>query len=131
MMYSQRIGLRAEYLQEERERIKGSASLAEKFQDLKSLNMVLTYFGPGGNPRHSEVKYMVNLAFAKSLFRFDCPNNECVGGNFDLSADLARAVAQHLETASGEVRCQGWQSKTTIDRVHCDHVLRYQLSLGY
>jgi hypothetical protein len=131
MMYQQRVSARAEYLQEEKERVRASASLAERFQDLKSLSASLTYFGPAGTNRHSEIKHTFNLAFAKSLFRFDCPNRECVGGNFDLSTELARAVAEHRQTDTGELRCQGWQSKTTIDEVRCGHVLRYQLNLGY
>ncbi len=131
MMYQQRIGARAEYLQEEKERIKASTSLAEKFPDLKSLTAMLAYFAPGGATQHSEIKCTFNLAFAKSLFRFDCPNHECVGGNFDLSSELAKAVAEHRETASGEACCRGWQSKTTIGSVYCGHVLRYKLSLGY
>lgn len=130
-MYQQRIGARAEYLQEEKERIKASTTLAEKFPELRSLSATLTYFAPSGVTQQSEIKCTFNLPYAKSLFRFDCPNKECVGGNFDLSSELAQAVAEHLDTASGETRCQGWQSKTAIDRVHCGHLLRYKLGLSY
>ena len=130
-MYQQRIGARAEYLQEEKERIKASNSLAEKFSTLKSLSAILTYFAPNGATQHSEIKCTFNLAYAKSLFLFDCPNKECIGGNFDLSSELAQAVREQRETADGEIRCQGWQSKTTVGRVYCDHLLRYKLSLGY
>ncbi len=129
--YPPKIGARGKYLLEERERIKLAASLAETFPDLKSLSALLSYFAPFGRTPQSEVKCTFNLAHAKALFRFACPNNECVGGNFDLSAALARAVAERQGTVSGEQRCQGWQSKTTIDRVYCDHVLRYKLTLGF
>ncbi len=131
MMYPQRIGARAEYLQEESERIKDSASLADTYKDLKSLRVLLAQFGLGGATRLSEIKYTVNLAFAKSVFRFACLNHECVGGNFDLSEELAQAVADHRRTVSGEKVCAGWQSKDTIDRVSCGRVLRYKLTLGY
>ena len=130
-MYQQRIGARAEYLQEEKERIKASTSLAEKFPDLKSLSATLTFLAPNGASQHSEIKCTFNLAHAKSLFLFDCPNKECIGGNFDLSSELAQAVAQRHQSANGETRCQGWQSKTTIGRVYCDHLLRYKISLSY
>jgi hypothetical protein len=129
--YIPKIGARGKYLLEERERIKLAASLAETFPDLKSLSALLSYFGPFGRTPQSEVKCTFNLAHAKALFRFACPNNECVGGNFDLSAALARAVAERRETVTGELRCQGWQSKATIDQVCCDHVLRYKLRLGF
>ena len=129
--YPPKIGARGKYLLEERERIKLAATLAETFPDLKSLGALLSYFGPLGRTPQSEVKYTFNLAHAKALFRFACPNNECVEGNFDLSAALARAVVERRRTLNGEVRCQGWQSKATIDQVCCDHVLRYKLTLGF
>jgi hypothetical protein len=65
------------------------------------------------------------------VFRFNCTNDECVGGDFDLSAALANAIAAHHTTASGEVICQGWRSKTSIDHAPCHNILRYRLSLGY
>ena len=130
-MYQQRIGARAEYLQEERERIKASVSIAERFPGLRSLTGTLAYFAPNGTTQHSEIKCTFNLAYAKSLFVFDCPNKECVGGSFDLSSELAHAVAQQRQSANGEVRCHGWQSKTTIGRVYCDHMLRFALNLSY
>ena len=130
-MYQQRIGARAEYLQEQRERIKSSSPLAEKFPALKSLSAILVYFAPDGVTRESEIKSTFNLTCAKSLFLFDCPNKECVGGNFDLSSVLSQAVNEQRESAAGETRCQGWQSKTTIGRAYCDHILRYKLNLSY
>ena len=129
--YPPKIGPRGKYLMEERDRIHLAPTLAEAFPNLKSLSALLSYFAPFGRTPQSEVKCTFNLAHSKVLFRFACPNNECVEGNFDLSAALARAVAERQSTINGELRCQGWQSKTTIDRVSCDHVLRYELTLGF
>jgi hypothetical protein len=126
-----KIGPRAEYRQQENLRIQESASLADKFQQLKSLTLNLEFYSAEGIGRHSEIKYTVNLAHAKSIFRFDCHNNECVGGDFDLSQDLARAVAARQDSATGEMCCHGWLSKATIDRVHCNNILRYKLNLEY
>ena len=129
--YPPKLGARSKYLLEERERIKLAASLAETFPNLTSLGALLSFFGPFGRSPLSEVKCTFNLTHVKALFRIACPNNECVGGNFDLTAVLARAVAEGRETVIGEVRCQGWQSKITIDQVCCDHLLRYKLTLGF
>ena len=74
---------------------------------------------------------MPNLDHAKSVFRVDCPNQGCIRGDFELTEQLASAVAAHRTSAQGEITCQGWQSKTTIDTVHCHNILRYKLSLGY
>jgi hypothetical protein len=122
---------RAEYLQQEHQRVKDSASLQERYRDLKSLTVEIAYFESEGRSRRGEMKYTVNLAHAKSLFRFSCPNNECVGGDFDLSTELANAVAARHETASGELVCQGWRSKTTIDNLPCHNILRYKLTIGF
>ena len=129
--YPPKTGARGKYLLEEHERIKLAPSLAETFPELRSLNALLAYFGPVGRSPQSEVKHTFNLAHAKAFFRFACPNDECVGGSFDLSAELARAVAERRNSFTGELRCQGWQSKATIDQVLCDRVLRYKLMLRF
>jgi len=130
-MHHHKVDAQAEYRQQEAQRVSDSASLAESFPRLKSLSMVLACFDPKGVIKKSELKYMPNLTKAKSMFRFLCPNSTCIGGDFDLSEKLATVIAEHGETARGEMRCQGWQSKTTVGGVHCHHILRYELSLGY
>ena len=130
-MRHHKIGARAEYRQQEGQRIKESSPLGEKFRQLKSLTVDLAFFDSDGVTRSSQIKYTVNLDNAKSVFRFDCLNTECVRGDFDLSERLAEAVATRQTTATGEMCCQGWRSKTTIDTVHCHNILRYKLSLGY
>src|SRR6266446_9533086 len=95
------------------------------FPELKTLTVKLAHFDATGSRKGGALKYTVNMAHAKSLFRFDCGNAECLCGDFDLSDELARAVAAHLETTTGEKRCTGWRNKTTIDTVRCDNLLRY------
>jgi len=131
MMHHHKVDHRTEHSQQEAQRISDSVSLAERFPGLKSLSVVLACFDPRGVTKKSELKYTVNLTKAKSVFRFLCPNDTCIGGDFDLSRELATVVAEHGETASGEVRCQGWQSKATVGELPCHHILRYTLSLGY
>lgn len=131
MMHPHRVDERKEYRQQEAQRISDSASLADRFPGLKSLSVLLACFDPRGVTKKSELTYRVNLTKAKSVFHFLCPNTTCIGGDFDLSEELATVVAEHGKTASGEVRCQGWQSKAAVGEVHCHHILRYTLSLGY
>ncbi|MGD1018763.1 MAG: hypothetical protein ABSA12_05530 [Verrucomicrobiia bacterium] len=130
-MHQQKHGPRAEYRQEEGQRVKESATLGEVFQKLKRLTVNLEYSDPQGVVKSKQVKYEVNLANAKSVFRFNCLNDECIRGDFDLSNELAKAVSERRSSVSGEVVCQGWRSRTTIDSVHCHNILRYTLSLGY
>jgi len=122
---------RAEYRQQEAQRVAESPSLAETFPKLKSLTLESSYFNPHGVTRNREIKFQPNLERAKSVFRVDCVNQECVGGDFDLSAALAQAVADGETTVTGELSCQGWRSKTTIHETHCHDILRYKLTLEY
>lgn len=124
---------REDYRFRESRRTTASASLAEKFPELKSLIVEFGYLyvtGEGLCGNH-QIKYTVNLDRAKSVFRLDCPNDECVGGDFDLSEVLARAVTARQTMVTSKICCQGWLSKTVIDNLHCDRVLRYTLSLEY
>jgi hypothetical protein len=131
IMPRHKIGARAKFRLEESERIKDSATLAVKFPRLKSLRVDLEYYTADGTTRSSQIKYLVNLAHAKSVFRFDCLNKECVRGDFDLSEVLTEAVAARRTSAIGEMRCQGWRNKDEIRKVYCRNLLRYKLRLGY
>lgn len=130
-MYQQKFGPRWEYRAKQGQRVKESLRLSEKFKQLKSLTVNLEYLSPENVSMNSQVKYTVNLDNAGSVFRFNCPNTECVCGDFDLSDELASAVTARRTSADGELTCQGWRSKTTIDSVHCLNILRYKLKLTF
>jgi hypothetical protein len=131
LMYERKPNLRREFRHQARQRVEDSASLAATFRDLKSLTLNLAYFRPGSFTRDSEIKYTVNLGNAKSLFRFSCPNEQCIGGDFDLSTVLSRAVAARQTTLTGEEVCQGWCLQADTQQVHCHYILRYKLSAEY
>jgi hypothetical protein len=130
-MYQQKAGPRFEHREKEARRVQAAPVLADRFRQLKSLTVGLEYFSQDRLTRNSQIKYTVNLDHVRSVFRFNCPNSECIRGDFDLTEELAAAVARRRTSARGEMSCQGWQSKTTIDTVRCHTVLRYTLSLGY
>jgi hypothetical protein len=126
-MFNSRKGPKAEYREQQRLRVCASTSLAVRYPLLKSLTATLEHRDayPLSNP--TQLKYMVNLTNAKSVFRFKCPNGECIRGDFDLSDEVAAAVAKHRTAVTGELSCRG----TTINRVRCANTLRYKLRLGY
>ena len=130
-MYRVRTGPRFEYRELIGRQVSDSPSLSARFPQLKSLTVDLGYYNSAGVPKNSQIKYTPNLDFARSVFRVDCPNNGCIRGDFDLSESLANAVAAHRATVSGELCCQGWQSKTTIDTVPCHNILRFTIGLVY
>ena len=113
------------------ERVNSSASLAEKFPKLKSLKVELSYFDPDGLNKTGEVRYKVNVDYAKSLFSFVCQNGECLAGDFDLSNAVSEAVANRRKVAEGELRCQGTRVKPKDNKRPCHNLLRYKLTLGY
>ena len=114
-MYTKKPNPRTEYRQQKNQCVQDSPSLEARFPELKTLTVKLAHFDATGSRKGGALKYTVNMAHAKSLFRFDCGNSECLCGDFDLSDELAQAVAAHLETTNGEKRCTGWRNKTTID----------------
>lgn len=122
---------RAKFRKSEGLRILKSANLSATYPKLKSLNVELSFFPPDGINRSGQIKYAVNLAHAKSVFRFDCLNKECVRGDFDLSEVLAQAVAGRETTAMGEMCCRGWRNKDSVRKMHCRNILRYKLRLAY
>ncbi len=130
-MSHQKFTPRADYRIAQSERTKASPSLSEKFRELKALTVEFGYFTAEGISRNSHIKYTVNPDFAKSVFRLDCMNGECIAGDFDLSEAVAQAITSRQATVTGEMSCQGWLSKTTIDQIHCRNILRYKLSLEY
>jgi len=122
---------RNEHLQREKIRVEGSPSLAERYPEIKSLTVDLAYYDPAGRSRNSQIKYSVNLQHSRSVFQFACHNYECVGGNFDLSIELSRAVTARETYVDGEIRCEGWRNHAGIDTNPCRNLLRYELVLEY
>ena len=129
--HTPKVGARATYREQERERVNASSSVADKFPQLKTLTVHLTHTNAETSTQANAIKIVVNIDRARSVFRFDCPNGECVGGDFDLSHALTNAVAQLQTTVVGEAQCAGWRSKTTIGTCRCTNILRYTLCLGY
>lgn len=122
---------RAEHRQAQRLRVDESASLAEKYPHLKSLKGSLEFVDREGMTKTTAIKYSANPAYAKSVLVFTCPISECVGGDFDLTAQLAEAVAKRQTKVTGEMSCLGTHKKASGTVAACRSVLRYKLSLTY
>lgn len=131
MITPRKINPRAEYRLRQTQRVNSSASLAEKFPKLKSLNVELAYFDPDGLHKTGEVRYKVNVGHAKSIFSFVCQSGECMDGDFDLSDVVAEAVTKRRKAVEGEICCRGTRVKPKEDKRPCNNLLRYKLTLGY
>ena len=131
VMHTPKTNARAEFRRRQIEQANNSATLAAKFPRLKTLKVELAYFGPDGLTRTGELRYTVNVQHAKSMFSFVCPSGECMGGDFDLSEAVAKAVDGGRKTAEGEIRCEGWHRKAKEEKTPCQNLMRYKLRLGY
>ena len=122
---------RAEYRMRQSQRVEDSATLAAKFPKLKSLTALFFHFDASGLVKTGEMRYKVNVLHGKSIFRLECPNGECVAGDYDLTEALAEAVQDRRSVAEGEFRCQGARTRPKGEVVPCRNIMRYKLTLRY
>lgn len=122
---------RQEYRLKQREQIEASPLMAAKFPRLKNLKVTLEYFDATGTTKNGQMKCKLNVDHARSALWFACPGAECTGGDFDLSKALADAVAGRRKVVNAEVRCQGTRKRGDRERVPCQTLLRYKLTLNY
>jgi len=130
-MHVPKRNLRQEYRLKQREQIEASPSMATRFPRLKTLKVLLEFFDATGTTKNGEIKCSLNVEHAKAVLWFACPGVECTGGDFELSKALAEAVAAKRQVASGELRCQGTRKRGDRERVPCQTLLRYKLTLKY
>jgi len=120
----------AEHRLARRLRADAAKPLAEIYPFLKSLKGSLE-FGRDGASKGTEVKYVANPKYAKSVLVFACPLRECAGGDFDLTAKLAEAVGRSRTKMEGEMHCFGSHKRMSGTLAPCRSVLRYRLRLAY
>jgi len=123
---------RTEYRLRRTDQINSSPTLSEKFPKLKLLRVTVDFFDSSGVTRTGGMKYKVNLAHGRSLLSFNCVHPECIGGDYDLTEQLAQAIADKRKVVEGELRCQGTRyNKERKQEKPCQSILRYKLTLGY
>ena len=122
---------RREYRLRQRERVEASPLIAKRFPRLKALRVTLEFFDATGTTRQGGMKCKLYLEHARSALWFACPGVECTWGDFDLSEALAKAVAGRRKVATGELRCQGTQTRGNREPEICGTLLRYKLNLNY
>lgn len=122
---------RAEHRQAQRLRVDESARLAEKYPHLKTLKGSLEFVDREGMTKTTAIKYSANPEYAKSVLVFTCPIPECIGGDFDLTVELAEAATKQQAKVTGEVPCLGSHKKASGIVAPCRSVLRYTLNLTF
>ena len=129
---SRRPNPRAEYRLQRNATVNSSQTLAQKFPGLKKLSAGLEYFDAEGTTRNAAMTCKLNVEHAKSILWFNCVHSDCVGGDFDLTKELVRAISTRLKTVRGEIRCEGIRhNKDRRESTPCGSVLRYRLAFSY
>jgi hypothetical protein len=128
---SKKVNPRTEYREQESARVEASATLASSYPRLRALTVELTYFDREIVSWGRGVKYRANLENARSVLRFHCPSALCIGGDFDLSETLARAVGMRQTKRAGELCCKGSRRQPTGELVPCESTLHYKLIAAY
>jgi hypothetical protein len=132
MMQALKTNPRAEYRQLQCERINSSATLRQKFPELKSLTAEVESFDSISLTRNGGMKYKANIQKANSVICFPCPSGDCTGGDFDLSKELSRAVSARRTIVTGEKCCAGVRRhRQTQATGPCENLMRYKLRLTY
>jgi len=123
---------RLQYRLEQNQRANESVGLSEKYPELKAFSLEALYFDPAGAKMNGQMKYKLNLAHAKSIFRLNCVHGDCLAGDFDLTEALGRAIGARRKTAEGELRCPGVRhNKATKESAPCGAILRYKFIFRY
>jgi hypothetical protein len=122
---------RQEYRLKQREQIEASPLMTKEFPQLKTLKVMLEYFDAAGRTKNGEMKCKFNVTHARAALWFACPGVECLGGDFDLSEVLARAVAARKQLVTGQLVCAGTRKRGDRERVPCQTLLRYTFHLKY
>jgi hypothetical protein len=122
---------RLEHRQAQRQRVDEALSLAEKYPHLGSLKVALEFVDREGMTKTTEMKYRANPEHAKAVLVFVCPSPSCWGGDFDLTAKLAEAVAKRRTEVAGEIHCLGNHKTASGQLAPCRSLLRYKLNLVY
>jgi hypothetical protein len=126
-----RVNPRVEYRERHASRVDHSVSLAIAYPELRSLTVDGTYSDRETVMWGHGFKYRVNLNNARSIFLLNCPSRLCIGGDFNLSKGVARAVAARRTKVTGDIRCHGSRRSENGELICCESVLHYKLSLAY
>jgi hypothetical protein len=130
--FARKLSPRTQYRLLRNEQVNQSATLADTFPTVKALQVNVEFFDSTGTTRTGGMKYKVNLAHGKSHFCFNCVHDNCVGGDYDLTKELANAISGKVKVAEGEMRCAGTRHhRERKEQKPCQGILRYKLTLGY
>lgn len=122
---------RQEYRLKQQEQVLASPLIMERFPRLASVTAILEYFDTPAMTRNGQMKCKLNVRQARSALWFACPRGECIGGDFDLTGELAKAADGGLQTITGEIACHGTRRRADKEFVPCNTLLRYKFVLRY
>lgn len=105
---------------ERRQRQDEAPRLKSEVERLAELAIEVSEFRAGGTVLAARHTRRIVIDHAPALFEIPCTEERCMGGGFDLTRDIMRALRSRETTFEGEDVCAGEVGSTT-----CGRVLRY------
>ncbi len=105
------------------------ATVAKQFPAVSEIAVELRFADQDGKRMASPYKRIFAPAM-QAFFDFPCPIKECVGGGFNLSADIPAAVASKTEVTTGSHSCQGRRPRPEAKDARCLLELKYEVVVG-
>jgi hypothetical protein len=107
-----------------------SPTIRERFPAVKAIRIDVTF----EDPDHFEAVPARPWALRftpdhKAFFDEKCPFRECVEGGFDFSSAIREAIDTAQATATGILRCQGWQDRERIGAHRCLLAAHYTIQI--
>ncbi len=103
-----------------------TGALAERFPQVASMRIHMTYYQKGVNP--VLMLRTINVQPPDSAyFNMDCLIKGCVDGGFDLTSIISKMVKARKKTAKGKLVCRGKTDTSSADHASVD----YEIEIHY
>lgn len=97
-------------------------AVSKKFPGVKELVVELRFADPEGkvHPSPHKRKFAPEM---QAYFEFQCPLRDCVGGGFNLTTAIPKALSDRRGTGGGKLSCNGRRDRDGV----ADHTCRLEL----
>ncbi len=103
-------------------------ALRAAFPEVEQLRLDLRFDGAARNTPASQSHVLHPPA--RAFFEFPCPYADC-DGQFNLTADVAAAVASTTHRIEGELECSGVRARDHATKQPCQLRLSYTITAAY
>lgn len=99
--------------------------LSERFPEVSSILINMTYYQKGVNPVLM-LRTIHVLPSDSAYFNMDCMIKGCVDGGFDLTSVIKKTVKARKKTVKGKLVCRGKTDTNSADHASVDYEIGIQ-----